>query len=135
MKNNAAFAAECIATRNPKSRAVAKINPVYFVPAVAPAKMPATMIKLGERTPRAFKIASTHSGTKALIQMSGAPAAVVCQNTTGVSANASAASQGHTPSNHNCVRRSVARAPSAPPKKSHPCAIVSLPSARPAKII
>ena len=132
--NSAAFAAERIANQNPKNNAAARIKPVYLVPAVAPAKMPARIITPGDKSLRALKIESTHSGTNALIQMSGAPAVVVCQNTTGVSVNASAASQGHTPPIQNWFRRSVARAPTAPPKKSHPCARAPLPSRRPAKI-
>src|SRR5712671_3563567 len=109
---------ERVSQKNAASRLAATMQPVYFVPATAPASNPAMAAVAACELLLARAITSTAIAVRNAIQMSGAPAAVICQKTTGDRRNASAANKAHGRDTHFRVSQLVAAAASAPPRKS-----------------
>src|SRR6266568_1546932 len=120
--------------RNAASRLAATMQPVYFVPATAPASKPAIAARAACELLLARAMTSTAVAVKNAIQMSGAPAAVICQKTTGERRNTRAASQDHGRDAHFRATHEVAAAARTPPRKSKASASLSVPAANPARI-
>src|SRR5712691_11294309 len=104
--------------RNAVSRLAATMQPVYFVPATAPASKPAIAARSACELLLARAMTSTAVAVKNAIQMSGAPDAVVCQKTTGDRRNTSEASQAQGRETHLRATHDVAAAASPPPRMS-----------------
>src|SRR5258708_6567337 len=125
---------ECASQRNAASRLAATMQPVYFVPATAPASKPAIAAMGACELLPARAITSTAVAVKNASQMSGDPDAVICQKTTGERRNTRAASQAQGRDTHLRATHDVVAAASAPPRKSKASANLSVPAANPARI-
>src|SRR6267154_392151 len=110
------------------------MQPVYFAPAIAPTRKPQVIAIETDEPVSLLAILDTATTAKNAIHKSGAPAEVICQNTTGVSKNVNDTSHATRRDTHSRARHAPAAAANTPPVKSSARASRSLPSAKPAKI-
>ena len=125
---------DCASIRRAIAEVAARMHPVYLAPASAPARMPTKNADIIRRSAPNRATARMPIVVKKAIHMSGAPAAKICQNTTGVRRKDSAESHAHSRDTHLLARHAAAAAESTPPKKINPSANFSQPSARPVRI-